>query len=203
MFQNPDSSLNPRHTIFDIVVRAIRLFRDDVRRSGERAVVQELLDSVKLPTGLLYRYPAELSGGQRQRVALARAFAAQPEVLLCDEVTSALDVSVQATILELIAELSEKTNTAVIWVSHDLAVVRTIADRALVMREGEVCEEGDTDELFAAAKHAYTQQLLAAIPELQAAAETAPRCSATVSTRSRTAPASAPTGPPRRRGSAR
>ncbi|HZU19829.1 MAG TPA: ABC transporter ATP-binding protein [Gaiellaceae bacterium] len=167
VFQNPDSSLNPRHTIFDIVVRPIRLFRDDVPRAGERAVVQELLDSVKLPTGLLYRYPAELSGGQRQRVALARAFAAQPTVLLCDEVTSALDVSVQATILELIAELSEQTETAVIWVSHDLAVVRTIADRALVMREGEVCEEGTTDELFAAAKHAYTQQLLAAIPELQ------------------------------------
>jgi peptide/nickel transport system ATP-binding protein len=173
VFQNPDSSLNPRHTIFDIVARPIRLFRDDVRRSGERAVVQELLESVKLPPGLLYRYPAELSGGQRQRVALARAFAAKPEILLCDEVTSALDVSVQATILELIAELSEQTNTAVIWVSHDLAVVRTIADRALVMKEGEVCEEGDTDELFAAAKHVYTQQLLAAIPELQTAAAAA------------------------------
>jgi peptide/nickel transport system ATP-binding protein len=173
VFQNPDSSLNPRHTIFDIVVRPIRLFRDDVPRSGERAVVQELLDSVKLPTGLLYRYPAELSGGQRQRVALARAFAARPEVLLCDEVTSALDVSVQATILELIAELSEKTETAVIWVSHDLAVVRTIADRALVMKDGEVCEEGHTDELFVAAKHTYTKQLLAAIPELLAAASAA------------------------------
>ena len=139
-------------------------------RSGERAVVQELLDAVRLPTGLLYRYPAELSGGQRQRVALARAFAADPTLLLCDEVTSALDVSVQATILELIAELSQQTETAVIWVSHDLAVVRTIADRALVMREGEVCEEGDTDELFASAKHPYTQQLLASIPDLQLAA---------------------------------
>jgi peptide/nickel transport system ATP-binding protein len=173
VFQNPDSSLNPRHTIFNIVVRPIRLFRDDVPRSGERAAVQELLDAVRLPTGLLYRYPAELSGGQRQRVALARAFAADPNVLLCDEVTSALDVSVQATILELIAELSEQTETAVIWVSHDLAVVRTIADRALVMREGEVCEEGETDELFASAKHAYTQQLLASIPDLQLAASEA------------------------------
>jgi peptide/nickel transport system ATP-binding protein len=170
VFQNPDSSLNPRHTVFNIVVRPIRLFRDEVPRSGERAVVQELLDAVRLPTGLLYRYPAELSGGQRQRVALARAFAADPTLLLCDEVTSALDVSVQATILELIAELSQQTETAVIWVSHDLAVVRTIADRALVMREGEVCEEGDTDELFASAKHPYTQQLLASIPDLQLAA---------------------------------
>jgi peptide/nickel transport system ATP-binding protein len=166
VFQNPDSSLNPRHTILDIVARPIRLFRDDVPRAREREVVQELLDDVKLPRGLLYRYPAELSGGQRQRVALARAFAAKPSVLLCDEVTSALDVSVQATILELIAELSEQTETAVIWVSHDLAVVRTIANRALVMREGEVCEEGQTDELFAAARHPYTQELLSAIPEL-------------------------------------
>src|SRR5207253_9989206 len=103
VFQNPDSSLNPRHTILDIVARPIRLFRDDVPRSREREVVQELLDAVKLPRGLLFRYPIELSGGQRQRVALARAFAAQPSLLLCDEVTSALDVSVQATILDLIA----------------------------------------------------------------------------------------------------
>jgi len=166
VFQNPDSSLNPRHTILDIVARPIRLFRDDVPRARERETVQELLDAVKLPSGLLYRYPAELSGGQRQRVALARAFSAKPSLLLCDEVTSALDVSVQATILELIAELSEQTQTAVVWVSHDLAVVRTIANRALVMRDGEVCEEGETDELFAAARHPYTRELLAAIPEL-------------------------------------
>src|SRR5204863_8081631 len=109
VFQNPASSPTPRHTILDIVAGPIRLFRDDVPRSAEREAVQELLDSVKLPRGLLFRYPAELSGGQRQRVALARAFAAQPSLLLCDEVTSALDVSVQATILELIAELSEQT----------------------------------------------------------------------------------------------
>jgi peptide/nickel transport system ATP-binding protein len=166
VFQNPDSSLNPRHTILDIVARPIRLFRDDVPRSAEREVVQELLDQVKLPTGLLYRYPIELSGGQRQRVALARAFAAKPSLLLCDEVTSALDVSVQATILDLIAQLTEQTETAVIWVSHDLAVVRTIANRALVMRHGEVCEEGETDKLFASASHPYTRELLAAIPEL-------------------------------------
>jgi peptide/nickel transport system ATP-binding protein len=166
VFQNPDSSLNPRHTIFDIVARPIRLFRDDIPSKRERPAVQELLDAVKLPSGLLYRYPAELSGGQRQRVALARAFAARPSLLLCDEVTSALDVSVQATILELIGELTEQTGTAVIWVSHDLAVVRTIAHRALVMRDGEVCEEGETDELFTAAQHPYTKELLAAIPEL-------------------------------------
>jgi peptide/nickel transport system ATP-binding protein len=170
VFQNPDSSLNPRHTVFEIVRRPIRLFRDDVSRSGERAAVSELLESVKLPTGLLHRYATELSGGQKQRIALARAFAARPSVLLCDEVTSALDVSVQATIIELIAELAARFGTAVIFVSHDLAVVRTIAGRALVMKNGEVCEEGETERLFVAPSHPYTQELLAAIPELDRAA---------------------------------
>jgi peptide/nickel transport system ATP-binding protein len=165
VFQNPDSSLNPRHKILDIVARPIRLFRGDVPRRGELQAVQDLLDAVKLPRGLLYRYPMELSGGQRQRVALARAFAARPSILLCDEVTSALDVSVQAAILELIDELSEQRQTALIWVSHDLAVVRTIASRALVMSDGEVCEEGRTDELFTRPRHPHTKELLAAIPE--------------------------------------
>jgi peptide/nickel transport system ATP-binding protein len=167
VFQNPDSSLNPRHTVLDLVARPIRLFREDVPRGRERDVVVGLLDSVGLPRGILHRYPAELSGGQRQRVALARAFAPRPSLLLCDEVTSALDVSVQATILTLIADLSAQTRTAVIWVSHDLAVVRAIADRALVMRDGVVCEESAIDQLFSAARHPYTQQLLAAVPELR------------------------------------
>ncbi|MGH2450165.1 MAG: oligopeptide/dipeptide ABC transporter ATP-binding protein, partial [Candidatus Limnocylindria bacterium] len=126
VFQNPDSSLNPRHTVFETVRRPIRLFRDDVRRVDERKAVLELIEAVKLPREVLHRYPVELSGGQKQRVALARAFAARPSVLLCDEVTSALDVSVQATIIELIAELSAEFGTAVVFVSHDLAVVRTI-----------------------------------------------------------------------------
>jgi peptide/nickel transport system ATP-binding protein len=170
VFQNPDSSLNPRHTVFETVRRPIRLFRDDVRRVDERNAVLELIEAVKLPREVLHRYPVELSGGQKQRVALARAFAARPSVLLCDEVTSALDVSVQATIIELIAELSAEFGTAVVFVSHDLAVVRTIATRALVMRNGEVCEEGETERLFVSPSHPYTQELLAAIPELEAPA---------------------------------
>jgi peptide/nickel transport system ATP-binding protein len=156
VFQNPDSSLNPRHTVFETVRRPIRLFRDDVRRVDERNAVLELIEAVKLPREVLHRYPVELSGGQKQRVALARAFAARPSVLLCDEVTSALDVSVQATIIELIAELSAEFGTAVVFVSHDLAVVRTIATRALVMRNGEVCEEGETERLFVSPSHPYT-----------------------------------------------
>jgi peptide/nickel transport system ATP-binding protein len=170
VFQNPDSSLNPRHTVFETIRRPIRLFRDDVRRADERHAVLELVEAVKLPREVLHRYPVELSGGQKQRVAIARAFAARPSVLLCDEVTSALDVSVQATIIELIAELSAGFGTAVVFVSHDLAVVRTIATRALVMRDGEVCEEGETERLFVAPSHPYTRELLAAIPELEPAA---------------------------------
>ena len=170
VFQNPDSSLNPRHTVEDIVGRPIRLFREDVPRTKEKDAVAELLEAVKLPGSLLVRYPAELSGGQKQRIAIARAFAARPSLLLCDEVTSALDVSVQATILELIADLAMQFETAVVFVSHDLAVVRTVATRALVMRNGEVCEEAEIEQLFAAPQHPYTRELLSAIPESIAAA---------------------------------
>jgi oligopeptide/dipeptide ABC transporter ATP-binding protein len=166
VFQNPDSSLNPRQTVGEIVGRPIRLFRDDIPRSREREAVEDLLDAVKLPRGMRGRYAAELSGGQKQRIALARGFAARPALLLCDEVTSALDVSVQATILELLAELAETFGTAVIFVSHDLAVVRTIAARALVMKDGKVREEGETERLFLSPQDPYTRELLSAIPDL-------------------------------------
>lgn len=170
IFQDPDSSLNPRHTIGSIVARPIRLFRNDIPRRNEQEAVAEILEAVRLSRGVRERYPHELSGGQKQRVAIARAFAAKPSVLLCDEITSALDVSVQAAILELLAELSVQTGTAVVFVAHDLAVVRTIASRTVVMRQGEVCEAGSTDEIFRTPQNPYTQALLNAIPELPAAA---------------------------------
>ena len=165
VFQNPDLSLNPRHTIDSILRRPVRVLRDDVPRSGEKAVIDDLLAAVKLPPSALGRYPFELSGGQKQRVALARAFAARPSILLCDEVTSSLDVSVQATILDLIADLSQRFRTAVLFVSHDLAVVRTIAHRAIVMQDGVIREEGVTNELFANPTDAYTRELISAIPD--------------------------------------
>jgi peptide/nickel transport system ATP-binding protein len=166
VFQNPDSSLNPRHTVLESVRRPIRLFRDDVPPGRERDAVADLLEAVKLPGSILNRYPSQLSGGQKQRVAIARAFAARPALLLCDEITSSLDVSVQATIIELVAELSTELGTAVVFVSHDLAVVRTIATRALVMRSGEIHEEGPTERLFTSPRHAYTRDLIGAIPRL-------------------------------------
>ncbi len=129
-----------------------------------------LLESVKLPRAMRHRYPSQLSGGQKQRVAIARAFAAQPRLLLCDEVTSALDVSIQATVIELIAELARAFSTAVVFVSHDLGVVRSIAHRSAVMKDGEICEQGDTEALFATPRHPYTRELLDAIPDIAATA---------------------------------
>src|SRR5207245_1024968 len=121
----------------------------------EKETVLGLLEEVKLPQALLHSYPAQLSGGQKQRVAIACAFAARPALLLCDEVTSSLDVSVQATILELVASLSSQFEIAVIFVSHDLGVVRTVAERTLVMQNGIVCEENSTEALFASPQHTY------------------------------------------------
>ncbi len=166
VFQNPESSLNPRATVGDAIRRPLRLFRADVSHSDEEAEARSLLEMVRLPATVLHRYPGELSGGQKQRVALARAFAAQPAVLLCDEVTSALDVSVQASVLETLADLIRLTRTAVVFVSHDLAVVRTTATRTLVMQDGVLVETGETTELFAHPAAAYTQELLSAIPGL-------------------------------------
>lgn len=168
IFQNPDSSLNPRHSIKTIVGRMIRLFRRDIPRNREQDAIVQLLEAVKLSSSFLHRFPSELSGGQKQRVALARALAAKPSLLLCDEVTSALDVSVQATILELISELATVHDTAVIFVTHDLAVVRSTAPRTIIMRQGEKCEEGDTESVFFSARHPYTRQLVQSVPRLDA-----------------------------------
>jgi len=166
VFQDPASSLNPRHTVEQIIARAVHLFREDVARGKTSEAVAELLEGVKLSRSFLGRYPSELSGGQQQRVAIARAFAARPSLLLCDEVTSALDVSVAATIIELLRDLTSSSATAVLFVSHDLAVVRTIADRAIVMRDGLICEQGSTEQLFCAPEHPYTVELLSSIPDI-------------------------------------
>jgi peptide/nickel transport system ATP-binding protein len=166
VFQNPDSSLNPRQTVRTILTRPIRLFRDRMSRSEENAEVERLLDSVQLQSAVLDRFPSELSGGQKQRIAIARAFATRPAVLLCDEITSALDVSVQASILELLSNLSAKHRAATIFVSHDLAVIRMLADRTMVMRNGIVVESGPTADVFLAPRNDYTRALLAAVHDL-------------------------------------
>lgn len=165
VLQNPDASLNPRQPVEQILAQPLRLyFRLGPRECRERAA--ELLEQVRLGAGYLTRYPAQLSGGEKQRVAIARAFAADPDLVLCDEITSALDVSVQAAVLELLVELQRERGTAYVFVAHDLAVVRAIADRVVVMHLGRVCETGTVREVYSSPHHPYTAALLSAAHDI-------------------------------------
>jgi peptide/nickel transport system ATP-binding protein len=169
VFQNPDRSLNPRHSVRRILTAPLRLFEPELSSVDRNRKIAQLLESVQLPTNLLDRFPHQLSGGEKQRVALARAFAANPRLLLCDEVVSALDVSIQAEVMNLIRSYTQATGTAVIFVTHDLAVVRMMSDRVVVIRNGRVCESATTRAIFESPSHPYTMQLLAAVPRPDAA----------------------------------
>jgi peptide/nickel transport system ATP-binding protein len=161
IFQDPLSSLNPRHRIETILTRPLKIFFGFKGQAvRDRAV--ELLEAMELLPEHLSRFPRQLSGGQQQRVAIACAFAAKPDLILCDEVTSALDVSVQAHVLELLKAIQEKTGVACVFISHDLGVVKQVANKVIVLQKGVVAEAGPTEDVFAKPTHDYTRLLLAA-----------------------------------------
>jgi peptide/nickel transport system ATP-binding protein len=164
IFQNPDSSLNPRHRVAQLLERPMALYRGDLDRRARRIEVENLLKRVRLPAEFAQRYPHELSGGEKQRVAIARAIAARPAVIVCDEITSGLDVSVQAAIVELLREIQFETRVALLFITHDLQLLRHVAHRVAVMYLGEIVEERATSGLDLSPYHPYTEALLSSVP---------------------------------------
>jgi len=168
VFQSPYNSLNPRKTIGQIVAQPLRLFFSAAGTEGRRRV-SDALERVQLSSTVINRYPHQLSGGERQRVAIARALAAEPQLLVCDEVTSALDVSVQAAIIDVLAELQRELHIGLLFVTHNLALIRTIAQEVAVMSEGRIVERGIVDSVLDDPQADYTRRLLADTPSLEAA----------------------------------
>ena len=164
IFQNPDESLNPNHTVEQILSQPLKLYFNLSGAELKKNII-DLLKKVRLGEFYMSRYPRQLSGGEKQRVAVARAFAAKPDIILCDEVTSALDVSVQAAVLNLLQQLKEDLGTTYVFVSHDLAVVRAISDRVAVLYQGRLCEIGPSQNVYKFPSHPYTEVLLGAVLE--------------------------------------
>lgn len=168
VFQDPVSSLNPRRSVGESVADPLRA-RGQRDESAIRARVRDLLERVGLDPEQYDRYPHEFSGGQRQRVGIARALAAEPRLIVCDEAVSALDVTTQAQVTALLAELQRELGLALVFIAHDLAVVRQVSDRVAVMRHGRIVEEGPVEQVYGAPRDPYTRQLLAAVPALDPA----------------------------------
>ncbi|MFT4182419.1 MAG: ATP-binding cassette domain-containing protein [Rhizobium sp.] len=173
IFQDPFASLNPRQTIRSILTEPLAVHGVGDRRRRE-AIAEAMVEHVGLPPDALDRYPHEFSGGQRQRIGIARALILQPELVICDEPVSALDLSIQAQILNLLVEMKTELSLSYLFISHDLSVVRYFADRVLVMYLGRIVESASTTALWTGAKHPYTQALLAAVPDPSRRKQAAP-----------------------------
>ena len=163
VFQNPYASLNPRFTVGQILMEPMQVHKIGANNVERKQMALDLLEKVSLPAQAFYRYPHEFSGGQRQRIAIARCLTLKPEILICDESVSALDVSVQAQVLNLLQDLQDEFGLSYIFISHDLAVVKYISDQVMVMNHGEIVEIANSDELYHSPKHEYTKRLLSAI----------------------------------------
>src|SRR6185369_12662977 len=165
IFQNPYASLNPRFTVGHIVTEPMLIHGIGSSEQERTEMAFELLHKVGLPEVSFYKYPHEFSGGQRQRIAIARCLTMKPDILICDESVSALDVSVQAQVLNLLQDLQDEFRMSYIFISHDLAVVKYISDQIMVMNNGEIIEIADSDEIYRHPRQPYTQRLLASVPK--------------------------------------
>ena len=165
VFQDPNASLNPRHTICDIVTEGM-IYHGLCKKEERNDRAVELLESVGLDSSVLYRYPHEFSGGQRQRICIARAIALKPELLICDEAVSALDLSIRAQVLDLLGGLKKKLGLSFMFITHDVGVVQHIADHIIVMNHGKIVEEGTADEVLKNPKEEYTRRLMASVPKI-------------------------------------
>lgn len=175
VFQDPIASLNPRQTIREIVCEPLVYFRPDLSGDARKATAQDMLERVGIAPGQFNRYPHEFSGGQCQRIGIARALVAKPRVLLCDEPVSALDVSIQAQVINLLKELQQEMGVALVFVAHDLGVVRHISDDILVMYMGGMMEHAPAAPLISSPQHPYTQALLSAVPVPDPTIQTRPQ----------------------------
>jgi len=173
VFQDPMASLDPRMRVRDLVAEGMQVHGIGASDAERTERVAALLQRVQIEPRQMWRYPHEFSGGQRQRICIARALALEPRLLICDEATSALDVSIQSQVLNLLRDLQQELGLAYLFITHDLGVVRYLADRVAVMYLGQIVEEGETEALFRAPQHPYTQALLAAVPSLDPARQAA------------------------------
>ena len=165
VFQDPMASLNPRHTVREILTEGM-VFHGLCTKAEARNCAAKLLGSVGLSDSFLDRYPHEFSGGQRQRICIARAIALKPELLICDEAVSALDLTIRAQVLDLLAELKKKLNLSLLFITHDIGVVQHVADRILVMNRGRIVEQGTCSDVLGRPREEYTKRLIAAVPRM-------------------------------------